>query len=294
MKTISDLIITFLLMFIGFISSHLSISLRYRLGCWIGGFFKFISPGRKKIAYGNLKIAFPYKNNDWYNSIVNKSYQNLGVIVSEVSALYSFTDDTIHKMIRYKNLELINKKHSEGKGLILLSGHFGNWELLAYSAGLFTNIPIHIIVKPQKNSAADRKINEYRIRSGNKLISMHKAAREIIMTIQNGGVIALLADQSATTDKDIFVDFFGIPSATYKAPAELALKYNIPVICSFPVRQNDHTYIAEIFELRHDDLIDDEQGIYEFTKRYSNLLENAVRENPELWVWQHRRWKYSI
>ncbi len=294
MKTIIDFLITQLLVFVGSISSHLSISKRYKLGCTIGIFFKLISSKRKKIAYDNIKTAFPGESDSWINAIVNKSYYNLGIIVSEVSAMHTFSENYLHNIIKYNNLDLLKAKHKEGKGLILLSGHFANWEILAYSAGLFTQIPILIVVKPQKNSSSDKIINHYRTKAGNTVISMYKAAREIIKTLQGGGVIAMLADQSATSDKDVYVDFFGKPTATYKAPAELALKFKVPVICAFPVRQPDNTYIAEIQELKHDDLAEDEHGIFELTSRYARMLEDAIKKNPELWVWQHRRWKHTI
>lgn len=294
MKIIFDLLITFILRIIGYISSHLSIPRRNKLGYIIGVFFRLLSPQRKRIAINNIRKALPGNTDDWYRTIVKKSYHNLGIIVAEVSAMGSYSENTINNMIKYNNLDLLIKKYNEGRGLLLLSGHFGNWELLAYSAGLFTKIPILIVVKPQKNKSSDKIINKYRIRAGNQVISMHRAAREIIKNIQDGHAIALLADQSATTDKDIFVNFFGMPSTTYKAPAELALKYNVPVICAFPVRKSDFTYEADIIELKHEDLNDNEEGIYEFTKRYLDLLEEAIRKNPELWVWQHRRWKHSI
>ena len=294
MKTFIDILITQILLFVGFLSSHLSISNRHKLGCLIGEIFRLISTNRKNIAYDNIKMAFPDQSDNWIKKIVKKSYHNLGIIVTEVSAMQSFNESNIHNLIKYNNFELIINKYKEGKGLILLSGHFGNWELLAYTAGLFSKIPILMIAKPQKNSSSNKIINKYRTRSGNKVISMYNSAREIIKTLQIGGTIAMLPDQSATSDKDVYVDFFGKPTATYKAPAELALKFNVPVICAFPVRQNDYTYIADVIELKHDDLVDNQNGVLEFTKRYAQMLENAIKKNPELWVWQHRRWKHTI
>jgi KDO2-lipid IV(A) lauroyltransferase len=293
-KAIIDFFITQTLLFVGLISSHISISKRNKLGCFIGNIFKFISPERKKIAFENLKMAFPSESGNWINNTVKKSYHNLGIIVTEVAAMRSISEENLKNMIKFNNLDLLIDKYKEGRGLILLSGHFANWEILAYSAGLFAEIPILIIVKPQKNSSSDKIINKYRTRSGNRVISMHNAAREIIKNIQDGGAIALLADQSATSDKDIYVEFFGKSTATYKAPAEIALKFNVPVICSFPVRQKDFTYIAEIQELKHDDLENNENGVIEFTKRYAKMLEEAIKINPELWVWQHRRWKHTV
>ena len=122
---------------------------------------------------------------------------------------------------------------------------------------------------------------------------MFNAARDIINTIQSKGAVAMLVDQSASPTKDVFVDFFGRPAVTYEAPASLALKFKIPIIYGFSVRQEDGTYLVEINELKYDDLKADKDGIKELTKRHVTALENAIRENPDHWVWLHKRWKYD-
>jgi KDO2-lipid IV(A) lauroyltransferase len=188
---------------------------------------------------------------------------------------------------------MINELHSRGKGVILLSGHFGNWELLAYSAGLFSGLPALIIVKPQKNKVADDLLNSYRMQRGNSVISMYNAAFTIFKQLKKGGVVALLADQSATKDKDIYIDFFGIPAATYESPAELALKLDVPIVMGFAVRQSDGTYSVDLQEIKHDDLEHNKEGIEELTRRHVSALENAIRANPNHWAWQHRKWKHT-
>ena len=190
-------------------------------------------------------------------------------------------------------MNLINDYQKKGKGIILLSGHYGNWELLAYCAGLFSGVPALIVVHPLKNPVIDKLLNRYRTRKGNQVVPMDNAAKAIVTTIRKGGVIALLADQSATYDKDIFVDFFGRPAATNEAPASLALRFDIPVLYAFSERQEDGTYWVNLKELKHDDLQNSPEDIREFTKRHVKALEEQIRKIPGQWAWQHRRWKHS-
>jgi len=293
MKKLKDIIITRIILFVGWISTHISVKSRTALGRFVGNTIRMLSKKRQEITTNNIKRAFPEKSNEWHNKIMKESYQNLGITMVELLALKSFDDNQIREYIKYTNIEMINDLHKRGKGVILLSGHFGNWELLAYSAGLFSGLPALIIVKPQKNKVADEILNSYRTQRGNKIISMYKAAFTIFKALKKGGVIAMLADQSATKDKDVYVDFFGIPAATYESPAELALKLDVPIVMGFAVRQKDGTYLVELEEIKHDDLDNTKEGILELTRRHVASLEKAIRTNPNHWAWQHRKWKHT-
>ncbi|MFC2130889.1 lysophospholipid acyltransferase family protein [Bacteroidota bacterium] len=286
-------LVTYILIIIGFISSRMSIQRRKGFGIVIGNILRKLSAKREKITFNNLKNAFPDKSDEWLNGIVKKSYHNLGIVLAEVTALKHLSEEDMHDSISFENIELLENVYSRGKGLILLSGHFGNWEYLAYSGGLFSKIPILVIVKPQQNVFADKMLNRYRTQAGNEVVSMFSAARKIIAHLKGGKAVALLADQSAFGGKDVFVDFFGRPAATFESPAALALKYDVPIVYGFAVRNHEGVYSVKLDELKFDDLKNDEAGIKELTKRHVSVLENAVREHPDHWAWQHRRWKHQ-
>ena len=281
------------MIFLGVISRSLSRKGRGRFGEIIGDILRLASSGRKNITLENIAKSFPEKDRTWHISVMKDSYRNLGITLAELLALPSFEENDIREMIKYENAELINEIYSRGKGLMLLSGHYGNWELLAYSAGLYSQIPITIIVKPQKNKYADELLNKYRTQAGNEVISMYHSARKVFKILRNGGALALLADQSASKEDDIFIEFFGRKASTFQSPAFLALKLDVPIIMGFAVRQPDYTYRVRLQEIRHDDLDPDEEGIKELSRRHVKMLENAIREHPGLWAWQHRRWKHT-
>lgn len=293
MKKIKDFILTIPLMCLTLISLPLNRNWRTRYGKLLGLMIFFLSKKRREITFSNLKHAFPEKDDEWIKTVRLKSFFNLGITFAELFAIKSLSDKEIREYISIQNLDKINEVYYRGKGVIFLSAHFGNWELMAYSFGSIANLPMTIIVKPQKNEIADKFLNKIRTNKGNKIVSMYKSAFEIIKSIKNKETIALLADQAATKDKDMYVEFFGRLASTYEAPAQLALKFNVPIVMGFSIRQPNNTYIVETFELDHSDLSADENGIKELTRRHIKVLEDYIRKYPEQWVWQHRRWKHT-
>lgn len=281
----------YLILFIGTISNLLSQKSRVFIGKLLGEFFILLNSKRKKITFSNIQSSFPELNLKEINSILHKSYHNLGITLVELLFLKKLKNEDLPKYIKYQNIELIDELLSRGKGLILLSGHYGNWEYLAYSAGVYTGKPLNIIAKAQKNKIVDKVLNKYRTKSGNKIIPMNKAALEMIRIIKNGGMLALLADQAASKTKDIFVDFFGRPAITYEAPAKLALKFGVPIIMGFAERQKDNSYFVKLVEIKYDDIAGLPNEIELLTQRHVKLLEEQIRHQPNQWAWQHKRWK---
>lgn len=277
---------------LGLFSAILPCFLRTLYGKFLGIIILILTPRRWKIALENISNSFPEKNAKWHRKVAFKSFQNLGITFVELSALGFLSDSQIKKYIKFENIELIQKAYQKGQGVLLLSGHYGNWEFLAYSVSVYLNLSVTIIVKPQSNFVLDKWINKFRTRGGNSVVLMNESAFKVVRTLQKGGIVALLADQSATKDKDIYVEFFGRPTATFDSPAYFALRFNVPVIVGFAERRG-WKYHVNLVELEQDDLNFSPDGIKELTTRYLKMLEEQIRRCPELWVWQHRRWKHS-
>ncbi len=293
MRNVIYFLINSILLLLAFISKLLSVKSRTQFGIFIGKTLRILSKRREKITIENISKAFPQLDENGVKKICKESYHNLGITLIELLTIPYLTENEIKNYIKYDNIELINEAYNRNKGLIVLSGHFGNWELTAYSLGVYFQMPVSIIVKPQKNYISDRYLNKFRSMSGNKMIPMGNAARQIIKAIKDKETIAMLVDQSADKDKDIFVDFFGRPAITYEAPAMIALKYKCPIIIGFSHRQNDGTYIVNTKEIDYSDLDDSKESIIELTKRHVEILEDNIRKNPGHWAWQHKRWKHE-
>lgn len=294
LKNITDFLITSIILILVQIIKPLNNKLRTKIGKLFGKTIYIISKKRREITRDNLRKAFPEKDAEWIEDVTIRSFENLGIVFAEIFWLKSATKEQIQKFAKYNDINLFNETLNRGQGLIVLSAHFGNWELMALSGGLVFDVPFTIIVKPQSNKFLDKYINQIRTKFNNKVIDMYHSSFELIKLIKNKGNLALLADQSAISDKDIYVEFFGRKALTFDAPAQLALKFKIPILMSFALRQTDGTYEIHYFELDHSDLTNTPEDVAKLTKRHTQILEEMIRKYPDHWVWQHRRWKHTI
>lgn len=260
---------------------------------WILKILYPLLKSRRRVAKKNLRIAFPDKSDAELNRLVYASFENLIITFTEIFNISNMSEKQIKEYVQFENSQLLQKLYDDGRGLILLSAHYGNWEFMAMAGAYHLNLDMLIPVKLLKNWFVDRIINKNRTACGNKVINMDKAAFEMLKQLKSGKAIALLADQSAHENSDIYVSMFGKPTLTYKAPAELALKYNIPLTFNYCERQRDGKYIIKSELVKSEDLEFTKEGVAELTQRHSNMLEALLKRNPAQWVWAHKRWKHS-
>jgi KDO2-lipid IV(A) lauroyltransferase len=261
------------------------------LGKTLGQISYCVLTKRRAITLENLKNAFPEKSDTELKIIIKGVFQNLAISVCEFLWFPNLTDETLRKLVKYNNLDIMTGRHKLGRGMIMLSGHFANWELIAFATAYTTEIPFTIIVKTQTNKKVDRVINRHRTKYGNRVVAMEQSVREILSALTNGGIVAMAADQSAPKES-VFVEFFGRAVATFQGPAVFALRSGAPLQMGILIRQPDFTYEAIIEEIDYSDLKEyNEQNIIELTQRHTALLEKYIRRYPELWMWTHRRWK---
>lgn len=245
---------------------------------WLMGF-------RRSIMLRNLELAFPNLTARERRRIARRSLHSLATVFLEILTLRYLSDDAIDRWLVVENVELLQTIGESGA--LLLSAHVGNWELLALGASTIAGVPFSVVVKDQNDGS---ELERTRTSRGNRLIPTGRGAREASMLLRKGGVVAMLADQSATEDEHV-VSMFGIATYSYSAPARLALRFRPRVILGFAAREANGRYRVILEELDHDDLTDSYEGAEAFTRRYVGRLESVVREHPEQWVWQHRKWK---
>lgn len=265
--------------------------LKIGIGKLFGLLMMIASSNRKRITYENIRKSNLNYSDKEIGKILKESYQNLGITLVELLTIDTYDFKSISPKVYYSNIEIITQAKVKGKGVILLSGHFGNWELLAYSASILLSEALHIVIKYQMNPYTDKYLRNLRTRGGNQLIDMNKAGMTLVKAVKQNSIIAMLSDQRAGKNEGLVLDFLGRPARTYKAPALLALKFKTPIIVGFARRDDKNNYRVDLVEIDHSDLEDNAEGIEKLTKRYLDLLENAIKENPGLWAWQHNRWK---
>jgi KDO2-lipid IV(A) lauroyltransferase len=171
------------------------------------------------------------------------------------------------------------------------SGHFGNWEFQAVaSVPLVGNVSA--IARPLDNPQLDKRLVALRIATGNKVIYKQRALVQVLKAIRDGGIVAVLMDQNVQQEYGVFVDFFGRPACTTTVAAAIALKTGcalVPVRCVLQANGRYHMVYGP--EVRWAGTGRRDQDLVALTQHLTSIIESWVRENPEQWLWLHRRWK---
>jgi Kdo2-lipid IVA lauroyltransferase/acyltransferase len=256
----------------------------------------YLDLSHRHIARVNLRIAFPEFSDRERARIARASFQNAALNLLEVSKLSSFTPANISSLVEYDTVEgLENYKvaHAKGKGIIYLTGHFSSWELLPTAHALH-GYPLSFITRPLDNIPLERHLLKIRESKGNQVINKKNSARQVLKRLNSGGAAGILMDQNTSPDEGIFVDFFGVPAATTTSVALFALRTDAPVLPGFltPMRHRRYRikFLPPMDAIRTGDMSHD---LEVNTRRYNQVLEGIVREQPETWLWGHKRWKYQ-
>jgi KDO2-lipid IV(A) lauroyltransferase len=263
-----------------------------RLGKLFGIFmFNFI-PYRKKVALENLKKSFPEKSDEEIRRILKLAYVNLGITFFEFMGFANLKISDFDGFVKLENFDVVVEALKKGKGLILMSGHFGNWELSAIATGIKIGKPLNVIVKKQRNKFVDREINKWRCWFGNKVIPMEKAFRESLRILSEGGIVALLADQSAPKE-GLYVNFLGRPASTFTGPAIMSIRTGAPIVMGFAIREENYGYRIVFEKIDFIPSESEDENIIKLTQLHTSMLEKYIRLYPDHWLWFHRRWKHQ-
>lgn len=245
---------------------------------------------RKSVTLENLRHAFPQLSAKQIKQLAARSYSNLGRVFFEMLYLRAGSKELIGRSLAITNKEEVRRELSKGKGLILLSAHLANWEWMALGTGLLLDHPLHVIVKNQAGSYTERFLNRMRSRFGNRMINAGDA-RSAFKALQRGEIVAMLGDQSAPAGS-IEVEFFGRRVPTFEGVARFALRTRSPIYLAECDRKAAGQYSMTFHHIEYDDLQGStDVNVAELTRRHTKLLETIIRKRPELWLWQHKRWK---
>lgn len=195
----------------------------------------------------------------------------------------------LKEMFPDEDFRLIEESLKQGKGAILLSGHFGNWELLAKSFA--QRHPTSVIVAKQSNPMVDSLMNDTRTTKGfNTIYKDSLVFRSVSRALKNNEFVAILADQDAGR-QGVFVPFFGRLASTAKGPAAFALRCDCPIFATFSIRQPDGKYRTIPKEIKKPEGVSEEEAVEMIMAQYSKILQQQIEEYPSYWFWFHRRWK---
>ena len=273
--------------------------LPYRLASDAGGFIGrlgyLMDKRHRNIALENLARAFPDRDKEDLAGIAGKVFENLGRSAAEFVHIASHPQasvkDILSKWVTVEGQHYVNNAIMNNKGVIYLTAHFGNWELLGLSLST-NNCILNVIARPIDNRRIDRIVTSLRSVLGANILPKKGVLRDTLRGLKKGGAVAILLDQNTSREEGVFVDYFGQPAATNRGLALIAMKSGASVIPVFIVRENTYShrmvYLPEV-EIKRSDNLDSD--VITYTQKFTNIIESFVRDHPEQWFWMHRRWK---
>ncbi|MFH1277474.1 MAG: lysophospholipid acyltransferase family protein [Candidatus Eisenbacteria bacterium] len=261
-----------------------------RLGAAAGSLAYRIVRKRRDVTAANISRAFPEKSGAEVDALVRETYRSWGRTFFEFARFGAMGPGEVRRLVRIDNCGILDEVLAEGKGAVLFTGHFGNFDLFG-AAVVARGYPLSVLVQRQSNRIVDERMRRYRERMGARVIYRGPNAREIVRALREGRLVAIVGDQDAR-EAGVFVDFLGAPASTPKGPALFARRYGAPIIFCAGERQEDGTHVCR-FEgpIRPDLAADEETEVMRLTSDLAGRLETAVRLRPDHYFWMHRRWK---
>lgn len=282
-----DLIAYILVRSLNFICHIIPVSLVLALGRRLGIIVYWVTHYRRRIGYSNMKAAFcKSKSPGEIKKMLKSLYERLTETFLEVLCLTKVNDRYIDRYIKIENIENFWKATGEGRGVILLTAHFGNWELSGMVSSI-RSFPLYVLARQQKMRRLDGLINRLRQSKGLKVIRKGITTRYIVKSLHEGKMIGMVADQDVGKN-GVFANFFGRPASTADGPYRFASRTGAVILPGFMVRIKGpyHKLIAEepLKIARGEDLSP-------YIQKYNDILESYARTHYDQWLWLHRRWK---
>lgn len=263
------------------------------IGSNLGKFAYLILPEARKITFKNLKIAFPHLDINTYKKIALKVFESLGKNSADAIRLQRMDWGEINQMVEAEGMEHFDRAYRLGKGVMAVTGHIGNFELLAVYFSL-KGYKISVIGRELYDPRLNKLLLQHREKMGVENIPSTSSVKEVIKALNSGRALGVLMDQDSSRVRGIFVNFFGKLAKTPVGPLILALKLNCPVVPMAIIRTKKDNYkIIVQEEIKPLPGKSREENIVYLTQRCTDFLEKIIREYPDQWAWMHKRWRTS-
>jgi Kdo2-lipid IVA lauroyltransferase/acyltransferase len=261
-----------------------------RWGARIGNLARAVVRRRDHLAMRNLRMVFPDMAEAERRRILDDCWRHFGRETLEGIRMQHLTAEEIAERCPMVNTELLDEALARGKGMILISAHYGGWEVagLAITSRLRN---VRTVARPLDNEYLERDLLRIRAQTGAAVVDRRHAARPLFKTLSENGVVIILPDQAVQPREGVLVPFLGRPAWTTDAPAKMALRLGSTIVFAFCIPDGLRHRLEFEEPIHIDQLSDGEKDAVALTGRINETISRRIRAHPELWLWMHDRWK---
>jgi len=260
------------------------------LGAALGRAFHALDPPHRRLAVENLQHAFPLRSRRECRAIARATFVHFGRLLVDLLKFSTLTPERMIRRVDFEGLDHMRHAHERGRGVLLVTAHFGYWEqaALVHALGL---APMAVVARPLDNPRLHALLESVRMGTGNTVIYRRGGLRRIMRALGDNLAVAMLIDQHMQEADAVYVEFFNRPAATTSAVAALALRTGAPIVPVFALPLANGRFRLVYEHPVEPPREDDPDPVREFTQRCTDVLEMYVRRYPEFWLWMHRRWR---
>ncbi len=263
------------------------------LGAGFGSITGRLAGKLRSVGDRNLQLAFPKLKAAERQILLQQTFRNLGLQLAEFCQMTKYSSTVVERdVMRYEGLEHFLAAERRGKGVLVLTGHLGAWELSSFVHSLLGH-PMGMVIRRLDNPLIDRMVNRIRCLHGNRVLHKDDFARGLLHAMAKGETVGILMDTNMTPPQGVFVPFFGVEACTASGLARVARKTGAAVLPGFLLwEQKEQRYVlrfGEALELQHTP--DADADALANTALFARITEQYIRQYPDQWLWLHRRWK---
>jgi len=261
-----------------------------RWGTRLGAFASKILRGRDRLAMRNLRATFPDRTDASLRATLDECWRHFGREMLNYVRTQDLSLEQLAERCPFHNVELLHDAIARGKGTIVITAHFGSWEVggLAVMAHVDN---VLTVARPLDNELLERDLQKLRAKTGVEIVDRRKAARFLLRGLAENAVVLLLPDQAVLPREGILVPFLGRPAWTTPAPAKMAIRSDSTIVFAFCIPDGLRYHLEFIESLRAAEFAEEENGAEMLTRHINDVLSRLIADRPELWLWMHDRWK---
>ena len=271
-------------------ASRMSEESLHRWGTRLGALASKVLRGRDRLAMRNLRATFPERDTASLRRTLDECWRHFGREALLYLHLHDRSLAELAERCPFLNPEVLEEAIARGKGTIIISAHWGGWEigglaLMSYVRNVLT------VARPLDNELLERDLQKLRARTGAEVLDRRRAARALMRGLSDNAVLLLLGDQAVLPSEGILVPFLGRPAWTTPTPAKMAIRADSTIVFGFCIPDGLRHRVEFVESIRAGQFAEDENGAEMLTRHMNDVISRRIADRPELWLWMHDRWK---